>query len=100
MIILNFGEQRSKVIKKVLGNHYKKFDKDVNVYQIEQKDIKKIIAIYKKNFYGYSCYNNDISFIKNIKESEEVFYIENIRNEGKFIYLLINDNKIIEIGKD
>jgi ABC-type metal ion transport system substrate-binding protein len=99
MIILNFGEKRSKIINKVLGVYYEKFDRDVNIYIIEKKDIKKITDIYSKNFYGYSCYNKNILLIENIKEHEEVFFIENIRNESKFLYLLIN-NIIIEIGRE
>ena len=38
---LNFGEDRTKVIKKVLGDYYSNFDRDVNVYELDDKKRKE-----------------------------------------------------------
>lgn len=103
---INFGKERSEVIETVLGNYYKNFDRDVNVYLISIEDKEKIKTMMEKEWYGLDCFQKllkQIAFIfSEIKASriKKVYFIENIRREGIFKYLYVKDKNIIEICKE
>jgi hypothetical protein len=107
MNILNFGKERSEIIEIVLGEYYKNFDRDVNVYLISTEDEEKIKTMVEKEWYGWDCFQEkmkEITFIfSEIKANriKKIYFIENIRGKGIFKYLYIKDkNIIIELCKE
>jgi len=106
MNILNFGKERSEIIKIVLGDYYKNFDRDVNVYLISIEDEQKIKTMVEKEWYGWDCFQEkmkEITFIFSELKTNKIkknYFVENIRDEGIFKYIYIKDDKkIIELCK-
>ena len=92
---INFGNERTKVIKKSLGEYYAKFDRDVIVYELSISDEEKITNMYQEIYFGYKEYNPQQ--IKNIFkeiENNKAYFIENIRNEKVFKYVYTAGKKI------
>ncbi len=88
---LNFGKERTDIIIKVLGNYYANFDSDVNVYELDDKKRNEVLKELP-----YMWQYDDKKMISNSLKKEG-FFIENIRTEGTFKYIL-TDIKI-ELGK-